>query len=129
MNRKTAERIVADYEALLAKALAILGGDGPPYGFVGHPEFAKLQFDGEFAIILHPETDTSYDCCTIEEDTESFPAALLFMSDAELQQWRAKEKAEIDKRELARRAKMIAAREAEERRVFKALKAKYDTSK
>jgi hypothetical protein len=87
--------------------------------------FARLSFDGDDAVITSPQADSYYDSCTIETETTRFPAALLFMTEAELTAWRTQAKIEYEAQEKKNREIAKAQREAEELRTYKALKKKF----
>jgi len=127
MNRAEAEKTIDDYEALTAKAVEILNGEGPPWGYVGNAEWAHLTFDGDDAVVSHPDAGTYYDSITIDTDTERFPAALLFMPDAELKAWKVAARKSYDEEQERDRLARIAATDAAERATFEALKRKFET--
>jgi hypothetical protein len=125
MTRDKAEAVITEYEALVEKALAILNEPGPPWGYVGETNFARLTFDGDMAILSHPQADSYYDSITIEEDNESFPAALLFMSDKELAAWRVEARAAYEQEQKVAAQQRLEAQEAEQRKAYEALKRKF----
>jgi hypothetical protein len=126
MNREQMEATIEAYEILVRRAVDIVNAPGPPWGYVsGDDNFARLSFDGDNVVITTPQADSYYDSCTIETETTSFPAALLFMTGAELTAWRTQAKIEYEAQEKKNREIAQAQREAEELRTYKALKKKF----
>jgi hypothetical protein len=121
--------VVAAYEALVKRAVLILNGDtsSPPWGYVGNEEWAKLSFDGDDAVVTHPDAGTYYDSITIDTDEERFPAALLFMSEQELEAWRKKVKAEYEIEQKETRRVQLAEKEAQERQAYELLRQKFES--
>jgi hypothetical protein len=126
MNREQMEATIDAYESLVRRAVDIVNAPGPPWGYVSVDDnFARLSFDGDDAVITSPQADSYYDSCTIETETTRFPAALLFMTEAELTAWRTQAKIEYEAQEKKNREIAKAQREAEELRTYKALKKKF----
>lgn len=125
MTREEAESVIEEYSALVEKAVGILNGKGPPWGYVSNSEWARLSFDGEDAVVSHPETSSYYDSCSIDTDTERFPAALLFMSDEDLMAWKKEAQAKYDAEQRERKAVELRQREAQERAAYELLRQKY----
>lgn len=126
MDRKAAEKAILDYEALVDKAVLILNSSGPPWGYVSNTEWARLTFDGDMAVVNHPQADTYYDSITIELETEKFLAELLFMSDADLAAWKKEALRLYEIEQTTRASDEKAKQEATERATLEALKLKYE---
>ena len=126
MDRKTAEKIVEDYEALTAKAVEILNSDGPPGGYVSNSEWARVAFDGDYAVVSHPHVSADDDSVSIEIKTERFPSALLFMSPTDLGAWKKDAAEKYDKERAREKVRRQAAAEAAERALLEALKRKFE---
>ncbi len=125
MDRSNAENIIADYDKLLARALKILDGSGPPWGFVWTPEWARIQFDGDEVVISCPKAESYYDSTTIECEETRFPSALLFMSEAELLEWKRQARTEYEAAQKRIEAERRLQSERAERAEFDRLKAKF----
>jgi hypothetical protein len=126
MERKEAEAIINAYDELVDKAVAILAGEGPPWGCIAEPQFAHLTLDGDIATITEPRVSTFYDSTCVEPEETTFPAELLFMSENELAEWKRLEKIKYEKDQAEKRAARLRENEAAERRALAALKAKYE---
>lgn len=131
-NRKTpvtqneAEKIVADYEALRERAISILNGsEGPPWGYVSYGEWARLSFDGDEAVVSYQDLIFYYDDARVDADEVRFPAALLFMSEAELATWKTNARAAYDREQAELAAKRQAEVQERELNLLAQLKAKY----
>ena len=125
MTRDEAERLISDHQALLDRALKILADDGPPWGFVWNPEWARLVFEGDEAVVSWPKEETYYDSTSLEREEARFQAKLIFMSDDDLTDWKRKAKAEHDKIENKRREAERLLIETTERQQYEKLRAKY----
>lgn len=119
---------IATYDALVDRALSIVR-EAPYWCFVGEPTYARLHIDGATATLVWPETDSSYDGCTIESSQQPFDAKLLLLSDDELAKWKVEQRAIYDREQAAKAVQQANDREAHERAVFEALKAKFETPK
>lgn len=126
MNRDEAEKLIADYAELVDRAIAIFDGSGPPWGYIGNTEYAYLWFDGDEAVITHPEAASDYDCPCIDTREHRFPAALLFMPPDDLAAWKKQTLAEYERAQVERDAMIKARTEAEERNKYEALKRKFE---
>lgn len=119
-----AQEIVSAYQSLVARAIAVL--DKAPYWkHVGYSQHARLEIVDDEATLLWPELEHSYGDSHMSEESASFPARLLTISDAELATWKAAEMVKYEKSQRARQAAAQAEARAEELRTLAKLKAKY----
>lgn len=130
---ETMEDVIAQYEAFVARALAI--ADNAPYHrYVGEEgkDFAMLEVNDDVATLFWPESVSGWeDCHNIESQSLTFPRALLELSDEEFAAWKedataAAKKAEADERREAARRQAEAQR-SQELAVLAILKAKYES--
>lgn len=125
MTRNEAEKTIRDYESLLGRAVELLNSKGPPYGYISYPEWARLYFDGDAAVVRDLDVSTYYDSIDIDSDSSRFPASLLFMTNDELKEWKRETSAAEESAEAERKRKMIKDAEEKERAQLASLKAKY----
>jgi hypothetical protein len=120
---------IETYDWLISRACEITS-DAPYWSSVYNEQYARISIDGETAKIVWPEAESDYgDSCTIGHNAVSFPARLLLMSDAELAAWKVEQRAIYDRQKAEQAARNAREREAHERAVFEALKAKFETQK
>ena len=81
---KAAMAVVDAYEELIARALEIVS-DVPFYASVDDNDGARITFDGDDAVLSWSSYESDYyGGGSLIDDTTRFPAAVLFLSDAEL---------------------------------------------
>jgi len=115
------------YETLLARARKIIGS--APYFSSAHDDFAQLKIDGGEAVLSWPEVHSGYyDSTSIEEQSISFPADLLSMSDDDLMIWQAEKRRIYEEAKLANRQRSIQQQRNQEMAQLAALKRKYESS-
>lgn len=115
---------IGRYNAMLKRAFAVVA-DAPYWTFIGNPEFARLDIDGQHAILRWPVDEMCYDSSSIETRSVAFPVQMLSWSDAEVTAWK-EEQQTIYKMEVERkRRQAVEAQERKERDTYLALKAKY----
>lgn len=99
--------------------------------FYGSKDTARVDLleSGNAVLISWDATSDGYDGYEIEENRKEFPQRLLFCSEAELPDmlsaWKAEVKRKDDECNRAYELERRKEREAEERRAYEALKAKY----
>jgi len=113
------------HRSLVERAVVIVR-DAPYFRYVPESEWATISIDGDRAVLSWPETDSSYDSCSIERNYTEFPAELLSLNDRDLAAWKAEQQKIYDEKQNAidAQGRFIAAQR--ERALFLALKAKYE---
>jgi hypothetical protein len=116
-------------DALTARAIEIVDGSSDPrLAYVGEKELAKLDIDGDEATLSWPESH--YDESPIETKVQRFPAFLLFLDEAALADWKARQlelqEAEWRKRAQDQATQNRAEAEARDRAEWARLKAKFE---
>lgn len=116
--------ICNEYHTLVSRAIEVVD-KAPHWACIGEEDLARLTIDGETAILTGVSASMEWDCATIDRETYSFPATLLFITDDELAEWKKKEDAAYKLREKAESVQRAADKEASERATLAVLKKKY----
>jgi succinate dehydrogenase flavin-adding protein (antitoxin of CptAB toxin-antitoxin module) len=116
--------IIKEYGRLVERAIKIVGGP-PYYQYVHEEQFAKIEVDGDDAVLSWPHANLEYDCVVTDTEKQAFPADLLDISDADLDAWIWEQKAAYDAKQEERQRAEMRERQMQERAVYEALKAKY----
>ena len=127
LSLEEAEQHISEVANLTSRALQIVGG-APYFKYVSDAAFAYLCLDGDEATLVWPEDESDgYGGSGIETHQIAFPSRLLFLSHEDFLAWKAEARREYDTRAKRDREAQTAAREAQERATYEALKRKYET--
>ena len=114
------------YEALVSRALEIIV-KAPYWKFAYEAEdWARLTIEGNDATITWPEVYVEYESPSIERESCSFKASLLFITDDELAIWKKEQLEVYEKAQEERDAEARADKETAERALYARLKERYD---
>lgn len=125
-----AKDICERYDAMVAKAIEVVHG-GPPYwGFVYNQEWPRLSVDGDTATLRWCIEGIEYGAPDLGSEECSFPVRLLLIPAPELAAWKAKEAAKYVREQGAKKARdthdAAVFKEDHERSEYARLKAKYE---
>lgn len=111
-------------DALRARALVVVA-DAPYWKYVSEPEWARVSLHGETAVLHLCKAEVDWDSPSFETEEIKFPSVLLFISDGDLAVWKEEHQRAYDQQQAQRTATARAAKEAEERAAYEALKRKF----
>lgn len=122
--------IIAGNDELIDRAKVILRA-APNFTSVPDEQYVRLSIEGDVATLTWPESHSGYyDSCSLEEQSQNFPAELLFMTLAESAVWSTEQRRIYDERQIAIRAEagrlQVEKTRRDEIRMLATLKAKYD---
>ncbi len=121
---EAAKAAISMLDSLRVRALSVVD-EAPYWKFVSEPDFARLEFDGEDAVLTLCEAEMAWDSPTLGIEVVRFQAGLLFIEQGELDAWKAEQQAIYDQKQALLKTQRIANIEANERAALKALQAKY----
>jgi hypothetical protein len=117
--------LVAAYDALIEKAVKILRGS-PFHKYIYNQDFARLEIDGDTAILRHCHDGMEYGDPVLDKESESFPAEMLQWEDADIAEFQKREAAKEEARRQEASKRAAQAQERKERALLDALRAKYE---
>ncbi len=123
---EAAKAAISMLAALRARALSVVD-KAPHWKFVSEPDFARLEIDGEDAVLTLCDAGMDWDSPTFDTEEVRFPADLLFIGQEEFEAWQAGQTVIYDQKQKDFRMQRAIDSEANERAALRRLKAKYET--